>query len=129
MSRGDKERDKAWGRMAEDLAVRHLIAGGYVVRERNWSPPHSHLEVDIIAETGGKMVFVEVKARRDDAGDPVAAVDLAKQRRITRAADIYLRSLEFDYDYRFDIIAVTGNPDGHTLEHLPDAFLAPLGTC
>ena len=41
-------------------------------------------EIDIIARDGRYLVFVEVKYRRDgQTGDPLEAVDRAKQRRIS----------------------------------------------
>ncbi len=116
-----------WGKLAEEIARDYLVKEGYVVRERNWSPQSSKLEVDIIAEIPGTIVFVEVKARGAGGEDAAGAVNLTKQRRISKAADRYLRGLDQPYEYRFDIIAITGNKHHYTLEHLQDAYLPPLG--
>ncbi len=121
-------KSREWGKQAEMIACDYLISEGYVVRERNWSPEHSHLEVDIIAEIPGTIVFVEVKARKRNGNDAALAVDTRKQKRIAKAADKYLRALEHCYEYRFDIIAITGNAKDYNLEHLSDAFLAPLSS-
>ncbi len=121
------EEAKRWGREAERLASEYLIAQGYVVRERNWRPLGAHVEVDIVVERQGVMAFVEVKARSGRDGDPVDAVDKKKQRNVCRAADAYLRMLKHDFEYRFDIIALTGNLESYTLEHIEDAFLPPFG--
>ena len=48
------------------------------------------------------------------------------KRKLVRAAESYLRSQEYDFEYRFDIITVTGNEQHHTLDHIEDAFLPPL---
>lgn len=127
-SREEDESKKGFGAAAEQAAMEHLLSEGYVIREQNWRPKNSHLEVDIIAQLDDTIVFVEVKARTPDGLDPVEAVDLKKQRRLVKAAEIYLGSQPFDFYYRFDIIAVTGTPEDFTLEHIPDAFLPPLRT-
>lgn len=127
---GRKQEAEAWGREAERLASEHLVRQGYALREIRYSPGGSHCDIDIIAELPGIIVFVEVKARTlGEEGDPAEAaqaVDMKKMRRITRLADSYLRSQQLDYDYRFDIIAVAGTPQSPRLEHMSDAFLAPL---
>lgn len=115
-----------FGKFSEDKAVEHLVAQGYAIRERNWRC--GKLEVDIIAQKGTTMVFVEVKGRSGKFDDPVDTVDSKKMRRICNAADVYLRMQEYDFFYRFDIIAVKGSRESYTLEHYEDAFLAPLST-
>ena len=48
-------------------------------------------EIDIIAREGEYLVFVEVKYRATESqGDPLAAVDFRKQKRISRVALYYL---------------------------------------
>lgn len=120
----DKRRE--FGMIAEQAAAEHLMLEGYVIKERNWHPYRTHLEVDIIAEKGDTIVFAEVKARSADWEDAADAVDLKKQKFLARAADIFLRMLSRDYYYRFDIITVTGDADHYVLEHLEDAFLPPV---
>lgn len=121
-----KSEAREWGRKAEDLACEYLLKQGYVIRERNWSPRGSHLEVDIITQKGSSMVFVEVKARGPEGGDPAEAVDDKKRRRLVRAANTYLEMQEADFEYRFDIITVSGTESDFDLDHLEDAFLPPL---
>lgn len=122
----DKER-KERGAEAEQRAMEHLLTEGYTIRERNWRPRNSHLEVDIIAQTGRTLVFAEVKARGDADFDPADAVDGRKMRRLARAAAIYLaQQPEDDLEYRFDVITVRGCGAEAVLDHIPDAFLPPL---
>lgn len=115
-----------WGKEAEQIATDYLVSRGYVVRERNWRPPHSHLEVDIITQYKDFIVFVEVKARGPKSEDPLDAVDEKKIKRLVRAANSYLNMLPFDFQYRFDIITVDGTPESYSLDHIEDAFLPPL---
>lgn len=115
-----------WGKIAEQIVAEHLIRQGYVVRERNWQPMHGHVEIDIISQKDNVLIFIEVKARQSEDYDPADAVDDKKIRKLVRAAESYLRSQEYDFEYRFDIITVTGNEQHHTLDHIEDAFLPPL---
>lgn len=117
-----------WGREAEQIAADYLAARGYTVRERRWAPGPSRQDLDIIAQSGDWMVFVEVKARADGRTDPAAAVDRRKQANICRSADAYLRMQERPYSYRFDIISISGTAASYRLEHIEDAFMPPL-TC
>ncbi|MBF1070821.1 MAG: YraN family protein, partial [Prevotellaceae bacterium] len=61
------------GRAGENAACQYLIERDYHIVERNW---RCHpLEVDIIADDWGELVFVEVKTSSDDRWeDPAAAV-------------------------------------------------------
>lgn len=115
---------KEFGKWGEDLACLHLASQGYAIVERNWKM--NHLEVDIIASKDNLMVFVEVKTRRSADTDPVDAVNRRKRQRTIGAADVFLRSHPLALEYRFDIIAVTGEPGNVTVEHIPDAFFPSL---
>lgn len=135
-SRGDNvdPRHEA-GARGEDLAARHLEAHGYFIRERNFRTRRG--EIDLIAERGREIVFVEVRYRKsDDYGGAAASVDWRKRRRIALAAQVYLamRGLA-DRPCRFDLVAITrapegiaapGAPEGETpgfrIEHLENAF-------
>jgi len=94
-----------YGIQGEHLAAERLIKDGYRIVKRNWT--HKHLEVDIIAYDGTVLVFVEVKTRRSLAfGEPGEFVDIHKQRKLIRAADIYLGGCGHIGDIRFDVVSV-----------------------
>lgn len=114
------------GRMGERLAEEYLVTKGYAILERRYRRGASHREIDLIAQTGTTIVFVEVKTRTDRYMDPAEAVDLKKQRFMASVANSYMRGLNYDMEYRFDIIAITGTEEDYTLEHYEDAFLPPL---
>lgn len=125
-SESDSKR-KDFGRWAEDRAVDTLLAQGFTIRERNWRPGgRSNLEIDLIAQRDDLFVFVEVKARSPYADPAYEAVDEKKISKICRAADIYLRNMDGDVKYRFDIYTVTGRVGDSVDEHFPDAFLPPV---
>ena len=70
------------GDESEDKACHFLKQEGYRIVARNWRTQSG--EVDIIARDKDVLVFVEVKARTGAGfGGPEAAVDDAKQRRLT----------------------------------------------
>lgn len=62
------------GHEGEEQACLFLAARNYRILARNWRSHHH--EIDIIADQYGELVFVEVKARRNENYLPaVAAVD------------------------------------------------------
>lgn len=115
-----KERGE-WG---EALAVEYLTSQGYAILEQNWKM--GHYEVDIIVQKDNFIAFVEVKTRKDESNDPVSAVNKRKRSRIVASADVYLRHYDLPFEYRFDIIAITGSPEKYNLEHIPNAYYPSL---
>jgi putative endonuclease len=82
-------------------------------------------EIDLIAEQGGRIVFVEVKARRGNAfGLPAEAVTRRKRERIARVALAYLQQRGWlERPCRFDVVEVhVGGHRGRQVRHIPDAF-------
>lgn len=65
-------------------------------------------ELDLICQDGDACIFIEVKARTSDAfGGPLAAVTIAKQQRLRRAANCYLQhSRQSNRPCRFDVVGV-----------------------
>lgn len=125
---------REWGQAMERIATDYLLAKGYVIRETNWVPPRKHEEIDIIAQQGEVIVFVEVKARSDVEARPEEAVTPRKIKHLVKGAAAYMALLgpstpgepEPDYTYRFDIITLIGDPSSYRLDHLEDAFYPPL---
>lgn len=124
----DKKKDEAreWGRQAENIVYEYLISQGYTVRERNWRPKSSRSEIDIVAQKEDTLIFVEVKARSDRDVDPAEAMTAEKIKNVVRGANSYLQTQDFDFYYRFDVAAVSGNAEDYKLDYLEDAFLPPL---
>ncbi len=115
------------GRRGEDLATAFLLSKGFSILERNWKSGHK--EIDIIAQDGPDLVFVEVKTRTDENVLPAAfTVDAKKRQRIIFAAESYLRTCTLNLSPRFDIITVVGTAPDQQIEHIIDAFIPPLRT-
>ena len=87
---------------------------------------HQAGEIDIIANAGGTIVFVEVKTRVGDAyGGSVAAVTPCKQQRIVRMAlDFLARRGLRDQPCRFDVVTVDFEDGRPHIEVYPHAFTA-----
>ena len=100
---------KQTGDAGEGYCVRHLKKHGYRVLERNYRKPCG--EIDVIAEKGGVLCFVEVKTRRfDSLTAPYEAVGNKKQRRLIRAAQVYLAETGWSGFCRFDVCEVITDP-------------------
>lgn len=114
---------KGRGDEAEERACRFLEGAGFTIVERNWRGNGG--EADIVARKGDLLVFVEVRSRDDSAfGTPEESVDLAKRRRIVRAARHYLSTIPAASwrEARFDVVAIEGKGDAAVLRHYPGAF-------
>jgi putative endonuclease len=111
------------GRAAEEAAAKFLRRAGLAVLERNVR--FSEGEIDLVCRDADVVVFVEVKCRRAgwDEG-PAAAVSWHKQRRLTRLAQIYLKSRRLERARcRFDVVSVTLTERGVLdARHVPSAF-------
>lgn len=115
------------GFLAENIAARYLEEGGYEVLDKNYRKPWG--EIDIVATKNGAMIFVEVKANRQEVAgfNPEIRADWNKMRKIKRTAALYMeyevgstspvRSREgsqrasasygMDREWQIDVIAVT----------------------
>jgi putative endonuclease len=115
-----RHRIGAWG---EEIASQYLEAKGYQIRARNWRTQEG--EVDLVAQDGETVVFVEVKTRTSkDFGWPEESVTVAKRRRLQRVAMAYLSDQDLmDILWRIDVIAIDRNRSGGVdrLEHYIDA--------
>jgi putative endonuclease len=114
--------EHALGRKAEDLAHRFLQGKGLVVVERNWRHPGRRGEVDLVAWEGAKLVFVEVKARRDEEfGAPERAIDALKINNVRRAARYFAKRWRVPEELvRFDLVTVVFAP--MEIRHYPEAW-------
>jgi putative endonuclease len=114
----------ATGRRGEEMAIEHLIGKRYRILERNYRK--SFGEVDIIARDRDTLVFIEVKTRQSTRfGSPFEAVDIRKQRQISRVAQEYLQAHgATDVSARFDVIAVRVDRANRlvAIDHLQNAF-------
>lgn len=112
------------GRAGEEAAAAHLERSGWRVVARNVRSGREG-ELDIVAERGGVLAFVEVKTRRTRMfGSPAEAVTFRKQRRIRTLAQRYLAEHQPRVRaVRFDVVEVEPDARGnYAITHLEDAF-------
>jgi len=114
------------GDLGERLAVQHLVAKGYRIRDRNFRVREG--EIDIVAEQGDLLAFIEVRCRRGQTmGTASESLTPAKQRRLVGLAEAYGQTDDrLPERRRIDVIAVDFEPSGRllSLEHIEGAVWA-----
>jgi putative endonuclease len=96
---------QALGQQGEKLALQYLNKQGLVLIESNYRRPFG--EIDLIMQDQTSLVFVEVRSRaRSHFGNAAASITLAKQRRLTLAAQSYLSRYSRIPPCRFDVVAI-----------------------
>ncbi len=117
-----KDPRKHLGDTGEDLAAAALKKQGYKILERNYITPLG--EIDLIARQGKTLVIIEVKTRKNTRfGSPQEAVSAAKQAKLRRLADYYLKEHRLTgASVRFDVVAILLADAGPQIEIISDAF-------
>lgn len=110
-----------FGKEAEELAVKHLVAHGYEIVQRNYF--YRKAEIDILAQKEDVLAVIEVKARSTDYfGEPEQFVSRKKIKLLTTAVDHYVIENDLDVEVRFDIISVLRQKNQISVNHIEDAF-------
>lgn len=109
-------RSRIIGQFGEELAAQYLIRKGYRLVMANYKVPIGRNlrgaqvtgEIDIIALENKTLCFIEVKTRTsDEFASPLSAVDVRKQRQITRTARIYRRIFNLQrHSFRYDVVGI-----------------------
>ena len=112
------------GVAAEELAAQYLKVRGLKVLARNLRCKAG--ELDLVCLDAGVLAIIEVRQRGSvEFGGASASVTWAKQRKIIRAAQFFLRRQKHwrNFPMRFDVLAVEGLPQGaHRVDWVKDAF-------
>lgn len=108
------------GRIGEAQAENFLKKAGLKIIARNVRVGYD--ELDLIARQGDALIFVEVKTRAsEEFGRPASAVNLAKRKKLSRAAMHFLKKHKLRPPYiRFDVVEVIG--DKPEIRHIQNAF-------
>ena len=104
------------GRTGEDLAAKFLVRRGLRLVCSNFKVPIGRNirgvavsgEIDLIALDENVLCFIEVKTRSsDEFASPISAVNLRKQRQITRTARIYRKIFNLqNFKFRYDVVSI-----------------------
>jgi putative endonuclease len=110
------------GSEGEDLAIQFLRRKGYRIISRNYKNYIG--EIDIIAQDGETVVFIEVKTRANDSfGSPFEAVHRKKRQKLRNLALLYLKKQGEELPVRFDVLSITCTKNGNMeIDHIQDAF-------
>ncbi len=97
------------GLFAEFVARTHLRLHGFRILKSRYTTGRNtnRAEIDIIAQRGGLIVFIEVKAHQSDTS-AWDAIDTRQSARLRRAAETYLGKRGWRGDARFDVMMVHG---------------------
>lgn len=123
-----KLQQRGRGVEAERAAETFLLRQGLRIVARNYRTARG--EIDIIADDGGTLAFVEVRMRSGNAfGGAEESIDRRKRQRIVAAARHFLASgPSAEPPCRFDAMLLTPpaprNPGDYAVEWLRDAFRA-----
>jgi len=112
------------GHWGESHARRYLEGKGYTVSATNYRCRWG--EVDIVAQHGEEIVFIEVRTRRGAAfGTPEESVTATKSKRLAATAQHYLESNGLEQSqWRIDLVSIHLDVAGKLLEvnHLENAL-------
>lgn len=113
---------KIAGDKGEELVARQLQKQGFVILARNYTKRTG--EIDLIAQQGDTVVFVEVKTRTKNIFDLTEVINGTKQRRIISAARSFIHEHKLhDYVLRFDV-ALIEQLEKEFITYIPNAFVA-----
>lgn len=100
------------GDRGEKLAQAFLRSKGYRILETNYRCREG--EIDIIAQHGDCLAFVEVRTHRGDKfGSPEESVTEVKKRRLVILAEGYLQGHEgLPTQWRIDVVAIVFDEGG-----------------
>jgi putative endonuclease len=112
---------KRIGQQGEALAASYLTEQGYNIVQRNWRCPLG--ELDIVAEAGGTLIFVEVRTRRSHRfGLAEESLTPTKQNRLVDLAQTYLQeSATPDQSWRIDVVTVQWKAGRPKINHVENA--------
>lgn len=108
------------GKVGEQKALSYLIEKNYQIIETNWR--HQKCEIDIIASKNKELVFVEVKTRTNPIISQENLISTSQQKRITYAADFYIKKNKIDLIIRFDLIFVEKDLKSFKFTHFKEIF-------
>jgi len=112
---------RSLGRMGEELAKLFLEKEGYQIIEENFWCRYG--EIDLIAKEEEYLVFVEVKLSNNKSYmSPQEKVDYRKQKKLEQVARYYLSNKQVESDFRFDVVAISGDKRDREIELFKNAF-------
>ena len=107
-----------WG---EAYARAHLEAHGLQFVMKNYRCKLG--EIDLIMQTGGVLVFVEVRVRNTHLhGDPLESITHGKQQKVRKTAERYLQQVNHQGDARIDVVGIDTSFSPPRITWIANAF-------
>lgn len=119
-----KENNKKVGAIGEKIAMQYLQKEGYEILETNFYCRFG--EVDIVAQKGNEIIFVEVKTRKQIRyGNGAESVNYYKKNHIYKVAEFYTYIYQlYERPISFDVIEVYLFDDKETrVAHMKNAII------
>jgi len=116
---------KLLGKWGEKRCEKFLRGKGLKKITGNFSCKTGEIDL-VMADTGGEIVFVEVKTRTDENFGPAeASITAVKKNRMYKAARYFLAVHNItERIYRFDVVTIILGRSGPILiNHYPNAFV------
>jgi putative endonuclease len=117
---------KIIGDIGEDLVAKHIQGLGWKLLGKNIYNRFG--EIDLIAQDGPEIVFIEVKSRtKETYGSALEAITRQKFQKILAAGQTYLLEKGWErMPYRVDAFTVTGERplSEKSIEHFPNIAIA-----
>lgn len=103
------------------MAASYLEKKGYLILQRNYRGGGG--EMDIVAQEGDCLVFVEVRTRSSrEYGTPEESITPAKAQRLIEVAQGYLQEQgDAAREWRIDLVAIHWSGDSYRLNHIVNA--------
>ena len=126
-----KDDRKIIGKIGEDFAAAYLEKNGYKILQRNWTCKCG--EIDIVAQEGEFLVFIEVKTRRNSFYaqerllETITKRKLHKLRTLTRIYIRFRHGSKSMLRHRVDIVGIILDPT--TLAPIYYKLIKGIGFC
>ncbi|HTP13779.1 MAG TPA: YraN family protein [Bacteroidota bacterium] len=113
---------KSKGKAGEAEAEQYLRRQGFRILQKNYY--YDRGEIDLVAEDGDVLVFVEVKARSSGShGTAEESITPEKENFLKRTAEGYLLEHQIEQRRcRFDLVAVEWHASKPVIRHIRDMF-------
>lgn len=115
------KRSNCLGCKGEEAVAEFLIKKGFCIVAKNYKSFYG--EIDLIAQKGETLAFVEVKTRSKNYFPTALVVNRSKQNKIIKTAKYFLlRSGLDDKACRFDVAVVLLKNGAYQIDYIENAF-------
>jgi putative endonuclease len=110
-----------FGKQGELMAEQFLVNKGYKIIARNYR--FGKGEIDLISTHQDMLIFVEVRARKDEEIIRVTdTISKKKKHLLLKTANHFVEQRDIDLECRFDVITLIGYGKP-TIQHIQEAIV------